>query len=99
MSKLNQSKENLSQAFIDLEAAILDKIDQAKNLTVVDLEVDKNNQDTINNFHNEINFLQKELAELGMENETLRNFKSQAGEVVGKIKIDLAQIKKIINQN
>ena len=94
--KLSTAKEFLSQALAELEAAILDKVNQAKNLAVTDSGMDKNNQEMINNFHNEINSLQKSLAELGMENEKLRNFKSQAGEVVSQVKIDLAQIKKII---
>ncbi len=96
--KLFTSKERLSQAFAELEAAILDKVNQAKNLAVVNSGMDTNNQETINNFYNEINSLQKALSELGMENERLRNFKSEAGEVVNQVKIDLAQIKKIINQ-
>ncbi len=99
MNKLNIAKEHLSRAFADLEGAILDKIKQVKTVSVVNSGADKNNQETINNFHNEINSLQKELAELGMENENLRNFKSQASEVVSQVKIDLAQIKKIINSN
>jgi DNA-binding transcriptional regulator YhcF (GntR family) len=99
MSKLNIAKEHLSRAFADLEGAILDKIKQAKTVVVTNSGADKNNQETINNFHNEINSLQKELAELGMENENLRSFKSQAGEVVNQVKIDLTQIKKIINKN
>ena len=84
---------------MDLEAAILDKVNQARTLAVNNSRMDKNNQDAVNNFHNEINSLQKALAELGVENEKLRNFKSQAGEVINQVKIDLAQIKKIINQN
>lgn len=99
MSKLSEAKENLSQAFADLESAILDKVNQAKNLAVANSGMDKNNQEAINNLHNEINSLQKSLSELGIENEKLRNFKSNAGEVVSQIKIDLAQIKKIINTN
>jgi hypothetical protein len=99
MSKLSIAKEHLSRALTDLETAILDKVNQAKNLSITNSGVDKNNQETINNFHNEINSLQKSLAELGMENENLRNFKSQAGEVVSQVKIDIAQIKKIINAN
>jgi len=99
MSKLNIAKEHLSRAFADLEGVILDKIKQAKTTVVANSGADKNNQEAINNFHNEINSLQKELAELGMENENLRNFKSQSKEVVSQVKINLAQIKKIINQN
>jgi hypothetical protein len=99
MSKLNIAKQNLSQALADLETVILDKINQAQNLAVANSGMDKNNQELINNFHNEINSLQKALSELGIENEQLRNFKSQAGEVVSQVKIDLAQIKQIINKN
>ena len=96
--KLSNAKEHLSQAFAELENAILDKVNQAKNLAVANSGMDKNNQEVINNFHNEINSLQNALSELGMENEKLRNFKSEAGEVVNQVKIDFAQIKKIINQ-
>jgi hypothetical protein len=105
MDKLNLAKEHLSLAFADLEEAILNKINQAKNLSVKNSGIDKNNQEMVNNFHNEINSLQKELAILGMENEKLRSknyrlehFKSQVGESVNQIKVDLAEIKKIINK-
>ena len=92
MSKLNQAKERLSRAFADLEVAMLDKINQVQS------QADKEDQD-VNHFHNEINSLQNELSELGIENEKLRSFKSQAKEAVNKIRIDLLEIKKIINSN
>ena len=69
MSKLNQAKERLSRAFADLEVAMLDKINQVQS------PADKEDQD-VNHFHNEINSLQNELSELGIENEKLRSFKS-----------------------
>ncbi|MES2677253.1 MAG: hypothetical protein V4612_02925 [Pseudomonadota bacterium] len=98
MGKLNQAKQNLSQALTELETTILDKINQAKTLAVANSGLDKNNQELVNNFHNEINSLQKSLAELGTENEQLRNFKNLANEVVGQVKIDLSQIRKIVNK-
>ncbi len=85
-TKLSQAKEHLSQAFMDLETAIFDKINQAKNLADNGLE------------GNEINSLQETLAEIGLENEELKKFKFQAEEVVRQVKIDLSQIRKIINQ-
>jgi hypothetical protein len=97
--KLSIAKQYLSEAFADLEAAIIDKVNSTKQIAVANSGIDKNNQDAINNFHNEINSLQKALAELGIENEKLRNARSEAGEIVNQVKIDLAQIKRIINQN
>ena len=106
MSKLNQAKEQLSQSFNDLETAILNKLYQAKQSHIADSMASEDNQEIINNLHNEINSLQKSLAELGAENESLRtnnqelkNFKTQAKETSNLIKIDLAKIKNIINQN
>jgi hypothetical protein len=110
MTKLNQAKEKLSHAFADLELVILNKLNQKKHIeaknTIGNSNENKNNQDVSSNLYNEINSLQNSLAELGEENELLRiknqelkNFKSQAGEVVNYIQIDLAKIKSIINQN
>ena len=110
MAKLNQAKEKLSRAFADLELVISHQLNQTNHIntkkTIDSSNDDNNNQDISSDFSHEINSLQSSLAELGEENELLRiknqelqNFKAQAGEVANYIKIDLAKIKSIINQN
>ena len=94
--KLSNAKQYLAGAIADLESAIVDKINEVKYVSDSNAGADRNNQAAMNNLHNEINILQKTLAELGAENEKLRKFKSETGEVVNQIKIDLVQIKKII---
>ena len=94
--KLSNARQYLAGAFADLESTIIDKINEVKYVSDSNAGCDRNNQAAINNLHNEINILQKTLAELGAENEKLRKFKSEAGEAVNQIKIDLVQIKKII---
>ena len=106
MTKLNQAKDQLSQALAELELAIINKLNQTKQIAVAGSGADVHNQEIINNLSNQINSLQKSLAELGLENESLRttnqelqNFKTQAKKTANHIKIDLTKIKNIINQN
>ena len=106
INRLSKAREVLSQSFVDLESAILDKINQAKQAAVASSQMDKGDQEMVSNLNNEINGLQKSLSELGIENENLRSenqklrsLKFQAAELQNQIKIDLAEIKKIINQN
>jgi hypothetical protein len=106
MNKLPQAKEKLSSAFMDLEAAMLEKIRQIKQDAVSNSALSTVDQEMINNLNNEINYLQKSLSELGIENESLKSeneklktFQHQASEISEQIKVDLRKIKKIINQN
>ncbi len=100
MARLNQAKDLLIKTLSELEEAILDKINQSedgdsqsKNL------ISEAWQNDIDNFKQQINALQKSLANLEMENQELQNLKSQsnfkARELVNQIKDDLSQIKKI----
>ncbi|MFT6332563.1 MAG: hypothetical protein ACJAW3_000905 [Lentimonas sp.] len=84
MTKLNQAKENLNQALESLEKTIAAKINQTESQE---------------NHRNQINLIQKELANLGEENEGLRSQKETNNEIGEQIKVDFAKIKEILNQN
>ncbi len=104
-----EARDHLSRALNDLEKVIFEKLDALKennNSSVTDL----NGQKIINNLNNEINSLQKTLAEIGLENETLKSqntksekkidqLKNNFTDVKKNIKFDLEKIKVIINQN
>jgi len=106
MSKLGQAKEKLSTALNDLELAILNKLNQAKLVAVANSTMTEGDREMMHNLYNEINSLQKSLAELGAENEALRTanqeleaLKITTKETVDHIKIDLSKIKTILNQS
>ena len=106
MSKLNQAKEDLSQALANLETIILNKINLVKKSALINSNANEGNQEIIDSLYCKINSLQKSLVDLKEENEGLRsqntelkNFKSQSKEIANQIRIDLLQIKKLYNTN
>ncbi|MCE3255709.1 MAG: hypothetical protein K0R25_1203 [Rickettsiaceae bacterium] len=101
MEKLSQSKEKLSKAFVGLEKAVLDKINEIKRSAT-----GGENQDELENLRDEVSDLQKSLSDLEAENEALklenkelRELKIKFTEIVSDIRTDLTQIKKTINKN
>lgn len=105
MNKLKLANEDLTKTLFELEAAMVNKINQIKQVAH-----ESDNREIITNFNNEINALQKSLAEIGVENENLLKenkqlkqellqIKLHSNDIASQIRTDLGAIKKIINQS
>jgi hypothetical protein len=112
LDRFNQSEERLDAALKNLEEVILNKVEtlqylanQPNNASNADLE----KISSIDNLSNEINNLQKSLAEIGAENESLiaqnkilnqklTNFKNLLPEIIAEIESDLAKINFLVKK-
>ena len=112
VDRFNQSEERLDQALKNLEGVILNKVEtlqylasQTSNASNSDLE----KISSIDNLSNEINNLQKSLAEIGAENESLIaqnkilnqkivNFKNLLPEIIAEIESDLSKINFLVKK-
>jgi hypothetical protein len=112
LDRFNQSEERLDAALKNLEEVILNKVEtlqylasQTSNASNADLE----KISSIDNLSNEINNLQKSLAEIGAENESLiaqnkilnqkiTNFKSLLPEIIAEIESDLSKINFLVKK-
>jgi SMC interacting uncharacterized protein involved in chromosome segregation len=107
VDRFNQSEERLDKALKNLEEIILNKIEslQTNKVSAADLE----EISSIDNLSNEINNLQKSLAEIGAENESLiaqnkilsqkiANFKNHLPEIIAEIESDLSKINSLVKK-
>ena len=112
VDRFNQSEERLDSALKNLEEVILNKVEtlqylasQTSNASNADLE----KISSIDNLSNEINNLQKSLAEIGAENESLiaqnkilnqkiTNFKNLLPEIIAEIESDLSKINFLVKK-
>ncbi len=112
VDRFNQSEERLDTALKNLEEVILNKVEtlqylasQTSNASNADLE----KISSIDNLSNEINNLQKSLAEIGAENESLiaqnkilnqkiANFKNLLPEIIAEIESDLSKINFLVKK-
>lgn len=112
VDRFNQSEERLDSALKNLEEVILNKVEtlqylasQTSNASNADLE----KISSIDNLSNEINNLQKSLAEIGAENESLiaqnkilnqkiTNFKNLLPEIIAEIESDLSKVTSLVKK-
>jgi hypothetical protein len=107
VNRFNQSEERLNEALKNLEEIILNKIETLKIGRVSNDDLEKIS--SINNLNSEINNLQKSLAEIGAENESLitqnkilsqkiANFKHYLPEIIAEIESDLSKINSLVKK-
>lgn len=104
--KFLEARDMLSDAFNKLEQAVLEKIKAAREIPS---GASDDVEQTIANLNIEVNRLQKDLAELGVENETILQKNNEmiiqiakireSKLVMNSIKYDLERIKQIVESS
>lgn len=119
-NRFEKSRKRLSQVLQNLEEVVKDKIHEASvngriiNNSGAGLEAAHNRiieQDAIiQNLNDEINDLQKNLSELGLEGEhltqenkdlakKLRNFQTNSSKIIAAIEADIIKIEEVMNDS